>query len=189
MNVTLFMFSTIFFLPSAIRLFTFSRSALLSSPSTMRPSSATTDTPSTSRFVILSAMFSSPRRSRFQPLGANGTILRSIFLWGNRPRLRRELRRCVLRRLRPNRRRPWLHGLFHGGDGYSTSPCKGKAPVAQVPCLHPESGTCASNRLIGNYHVPSRSLKPMSYSAHLSSRARDRGSKSNTELQRCKEVR
>src|SRR5258707_44950 len=54
---------------------------------------------------------------RFQPLGANGTILRSIFLWGNCPRLRRELRRCVLRRLRPSRRRPWLHGLFHGGGG------------------------------------------------------------------------
>src|SRR5467141_2420551 len=55
MNVTLFMFSTIFFLPSAIRLFTFSRKALLSSPSTMRPSRATTDTPSTSRFVIFKA--------------------------------------------------------------------------------------------------------------------------------------
>src|SRR5258708_11972969 len=58
------MLSTIFFLPPAIRLFTFSRSALLSSPSTMRPSSATTATPSTSRFVILSAIFSSPRQKR-----------------------------------------------------------------------------------------------------------------------------
>src|SRR5882762_922691 len=46
---------TIFFFPSAIRLFTFSRRALLSSPSTMRPSSATTDTPSTSRLVIFKA--------------------------------------------------------------------------------------------------------------------------------------
>src|SRR5579862_3205464 len=57
MNVMLSMFSTIFFLPSASRLFTFSRSALLSSPRTMRPSSATTDTPSTSRFVIFNATF------------------------------------------------------------------------------------------------------------------------------------
>src|SRR6478752_10298826 len=59
MNVMLSMFSTIFFLPSEIRLFTFSRSALLSSPRTMRPSSATTATPSTSRYVIFSATFSS----------------------------------------------------------------------------------------------------------------------------------
>src|ERR1700742_516189 len=57
MNVMLSMFSTIFFLPSASRPFTFSRSALLSSPSTIRPSSATTDTPSTSRFVIFNATF------------------------------------------------------------------------------------------------------------------------------------
>src|ERR1700722_2434198 len=57
MNVMLSIFSTIFFLPSASRPFTFSRSALLSSPSTMRPSSATTDTPSTSRFVIFNATF------------------------------------------------------------------------------------------------------------------------------------
>src|SRR5215470_2390504 len=57
MNVTLSMFSTIFFLPSAKRLFTFSRSAFDSSPRTMRPSRATTDTPSTSRFVIFNATF------------------------------------------------------------------------------------------------------------------------------------
>src|ERR1700733_3443351 len=57
MNVILSMFSTIFFLPSASRLLTFSRRALLSSPNTMRPSSATTDTPSTSRFVIFNATF------------------------------------------------------------------------------------------------------------------------------------
>src|SRR5713226_1097331 len=55
---------TIFFFPSAIKLFTFSRKALLSSPSTMRPSSATTDTPSTSRFVIFKAtLFSSSSES------------------------------------------------------------------------------------------------------------------------------
>src|SRR5215467_13526168 len=51
------MFRTTFFLPSANRLFTFSRSALLSSPSTIRPSSATTVTPSTSRCVIFKATF------------------------------------------------------------------------------------------------------------------------------------
>src|SRR5258708_31439459 len=39
--VMLSMFRTIFFFPSAIRLFNFSRRALLSSPSAMRPSSAT----------------------------------------------------------------------------------------------------------------------------------------------------
>ena len=44
-------------LPSAIRPFNFSRRALLSSPSTMPPSSATTDTPSTSRSVIFNARF------------------------------------------------------------------------------------------------------------------------------------
>src|SRR6201999_4049804 len=57
MNVMLSMFSTIFFLPSASKLFTFSRSALLSSPRPSPPSSATTDTPSTSRFVIFNATF------------------------------------------------------------------------------------------------------------------------------------
>jgi hypothetical protein len=55
--VKLSMFRTIFFFPSAIRLFNFSRRTLLSSPSTMRPSSATTDTPSTSRSVIFNAPF------------------------------------------------------------------------------------------------------------------------------------
>src|ERR1700704_3968342 len=54
------MFRTIFFLPSVIRDLIFSRSALPSSPNTMRPSSATTDTPSTSRVVIFKAtLFSS----------------------------------------------------------------------------------------------------------------------------------
>src|ERR1700739_4421639 len=55
MNVTLSMFITIFFLPSAIIAFTFSRSAFDSSPSTIRPSIATTVTPSTSRVVIFNA--------------------------------------------------------------------------------------------------------------------------------------
>src|SRR5713101_9427576 len=50
-------FRTIFFFPSAIRLFNFTRRALLSSPSTIRPSSVTTDTPFTSRFVIFKATF------------------------------------------------------------------------------------------------------------------------------------
>src|SRR5229473_990941 len=74
MNVMLSIFRTIFFFPPASKLFTFSRSALLSSPSTIRPSSATTDTPSTSRFVIFNAtLFSSSlesscRNSPAQPL-------------------------------------------------------------------------------------------------------------------------
>src|SRR6266576_656494 len=55
MNVTLSMLRTIFFFPSAIKLFTFSRRALLSSPRTIRPSSATTDTPFTSQYVIFKA--------------------------------------------------------------------------------------------------------------------------------------
>src|SRR5215472_7711579 len=73
-NVTLSILRTIFFFPELMRPFTFSRSALLSSPSTMRPSSATTETPSTSRLVIFNATFVSsssergsggnPRRSR-----------------------------------------------------------------------------------------------------------------------------
>src|SRR5258708_29910227 len=64
MNVMLSIFRTIFFFPPASKLFTFSRSALLSSPSTIRPSSATTDTPSTSRFVIFNAtLFSSSLES------------------------------------------------------------------------------------------------------------------------------
>src|SRR5580693_241128 len=49
------MLRTIFFWPEASSDFTFSRSALLSSPSTMRPSIATTTTPSTTRSVIFSA--------------------------------------------------------------------------------------------------------------------------------------
>src|SRR5258707_7457516 len=55
MNVMLSILSTIFFLPSAISDFTFSRSAFDSSPSTIRPSIATTVTPSTSRVVIFNA--------------------------------------------------------------------------------------------------------------------------------------
>src|SRR5258708_19323685 len=63
-KVMLSILRIIFFFPSAIKLFTFSRKALLSSPSTMRPSSATTDTPSTSRFVIFKAtLFSSSSES------------------------------------------------------------------------------------------------------------------------------
>src|SRR5258708_23413258 len=64
MKVTLSMLRTIFFFPSAIKLLTFSRKALLSSPSTIRPSSANTDTPSTSRYVIFKAtLFSSSSES------------------------------------------------------------------------------------------------------------------------------
>src|SRR6266705_2489126 len=55
-------FRTIFFFPSAIKLFNFTRRALPSSPSTMRPSSATTETPPTSRLVIFKATFVSPHR-------------------------------------------------------------------------------------------------------------------------------
>src|SRR6266571_2224047 len=55
------MLRTIFFLPPAKRLFTFSRSALLSSPSTIRPSSATTETLFTSRFVNFSATLHPPQ--------------------------------------------------------------------------------------------------------------------------------
>src|SRR6267378_3452696 len=55
MNVMLSMLSTIFFLPSAINAFTFSRSAFDSSPSTIRPSIAMTVTPSTSLGVIFNA--------------------------------------------------------------------------------------------------------------------------------------
>src|SRR6266513_2802766 len=54
------MFRTIFFFPSAIRLFSFSRRELLSSPSTMRPSSPTTVTPSTSLFFIFTVMLAPP---------------------------------------------------------------------------------------------------------------------------------
>src|SRR5579871_4142628 len=46
---------TIFFLPEPSSVFTFSRSAVLSSPSTMRPSIDSTATPSTIRSVIFSA--------------------------------------------------------------------------------------------------------------------------------------
>src|SRR5256885_4831343 len=54
------MFRTIFFFPSAIRLFSFSRRELLSSPSTIRPSSPTTVTPSTSLFFIFTVMLAPP---------------------------------------------------------------------------------------------------------------------------------
>src|SRR5258708_1343897 len=92
---------------------------------------------------------------RLQPLGADGTILRSIFLRGALFRVRVELRRCAPRRLRRNRRRPWLHGMFHGGDGYSTSPSKGKAPAAQVLARARRGASSSvrrpSGRLRGNH--------------------------------------
>src|SRR5215472_1444293 len=81
MNVTLSIFSTIFFFPSATSDFTFSRSALLSSPSTIRPSSAATVTPSTSRVVIFNATLVSSSlgiRVRRQP----GPEPRSISVFG-----------------------------------------------------------------------------------------------------------
>src|SRR5579863_8510773 len=55
---------TIFFFPSATRDVTLSRSALLSSPSTIRPSSATTVTPSTSRVVVFNATLLSSSSER-----------------------------------------------------------------------------------------------------------------------------
>src|SRR6266852_1488500 len=58
--VTFFRSRTSFFLPSPRRPFTFSRRATVSSPSTMRPSKASTATPSTSRFAIFRAMFVLP---------------------------------------------------------------------------------------------------------------------------------
>src|SRR5206468_7604826 len=80
MKVTLSMLSTLFFFPSASSLFTFSRKALLSSPSTMRPSSSTTATPSTSRFVIFKAtLFSSSSES-----GSGGNPRRSRKAYQNR---------------------------------------------------------------------------------------------------------
>src|ERR1700687_5480431 len=54
-----------FFWPEASSDFTFSRSAVLSSPSTMRPSMATTATPSTTRSVIFSATIFPPDLSLF----------------------------------------------------------------------------------------------------------------------------
>src|ERR1700751_2794732 len=54
------MFKTIFLLPAAIRLFNFSRRELLSSPSTMRPSSSTTDTPFTSLSFMVTDMLVPP---------------------------------------------------------------------------------------------------------------------------------
>src|ERR1019366_4547666 len=55
------MFRTIFFWPAASNDFTFSRSALLSSPNTIRPSSASTATSSTTRSVIFSATVHPPK--------------------------------------------------------------------------------------------------------------------------------
>src|ERR1019366_2044574 len=55
------MFRTIFYWPAASSDFTFSRSALLSSPNTIRPSSASTATPSTTRSVIFSATVYPPK--------------------------------------------------------------------------------------------------------------------------------
>src|SRR5580692_11507751 len=57
------MLRTIFFWPEASSDFTFSRSALLSSPSTMRPSIAITSTPSTTRSVIFKATVHPPDES------------------------------------------------------------------------------------------------------------------------------
>src|SRR5580700_6913791 len=54
---------TICFWPEANSDFTFSRSAVLSSPSTIRPSIATTATPSTTRSVIFSATLHPPHLS------------------------------------------------------------------------------------------------------------------------------
>src|SRR5438309_287503 len=62
MKVTLSIFRTIFHHHSTSRHLIYSRKALLSSPSTMRPSSATTATPSTSRFVIFKATLVPPHR-------------------------------------------------------------------------------------------------------------------------------
>src|ERR1700722_5422219 len=62
-NVTLFRSRTSFFLPEASRLFTFSLSAMVSAPNTIRPSSASTTTSSTPRLVIFRPMlFSLPHR-------------------------------------------------------------------------------------------------------------------------------
>src|SRR5467141_2906961 len=73
----LFIFRTICLFPSAIRLFNFSRRALLSSPGTMRPSSVTTDTPSTSRFVIFKPTFLSSS-SGSSPAATNPGTARRI---------------------------------------------------------------------------------------------------------------
>src|ERR1700723_876263 len=62
------MLSRIFFCPEASSDFTFSRSAVLSSPSTMRPSIATIATPSTTRSVIFSATVYPPDQSFFENL-------------------------------------------------------------------------------------------------------------------------
>src|SRR5579862_2402786 len=66
------MFKIIFFWPAASMLFTFSRSALLSSPNTTRPSSSITLVPSTSRLVIFNATAQSPFLL-FQTTGAGST--------------------------------------------------------------------------------------------------------------------
>src|ERR1700676_5478356 len=135
MKVTLSMFRTIFFFASAINDLIFSRSALLSSPSTMRPSSATTDTPSTSRVVIFKAtLFSSssekdPAATRAGALknslivvrarhviAADGTDqlaaarFQALRADGTKPRSVFEAGRLVasgLRRFNPGSRRPW----------------------------------------------------------------------------------
>src|ERR1700741_5672938 len=54
------MFRTIFCFPAAMRLLSFSRRALLSSPRMMRPFNATRETPSTSLLVILRDMLIPP---------------------------------------------------------------------------------------------------------------------------------
>src|SRR5713101_470226 len=73
MYVMLAMFRTIFFFPSAIRLFSFSRRELLSSPRTIRPSNVTTDTPSTSLFVILTVMLFPSSLGKCPPVRAPST--------------------------------------------------------------------------------------------------------------------
>src|ERR1700691_2400327 len=62
------MLRTIFFWPDANSDFIFSRSAVLSSPSTMRPSIATTSTPSTTRSVIFNATVYPPGVNVFENL-------------------------------------------------------------------------------------------------------------------------
>src|SRR5690348_735627 len=79
------MFRTIFLRPSASIDFTFSRSAFDSSPRTMRPSKATTETPSTSRFVIFNATFvsSSFLAKPILESGSGGNLIRSQKLYQN----------------------------------------------------------------------------------------------------------
>src|SRR5258707_7014363 len=110
------MFRIIFFLPSAIRLFNFSRRAWLSSPSTMRPSSATTYAPSTSRSVIFSATVF--RSGIKKPIGwpltfpnifatRTGDGIRRVFLFERLP-----TNRTILV---PHKNAAWLQGWRRAG--------------------------------------------------------------------------